>query len=398
MGQELKEFDSHMYPRTYSVSRGRKLLTVLLALPLGSACLVGVWYYGTRLAGGTAAVVSSLLAASAAAAVWFIASILKRQLVLTADALQIRGVFTHNVVQRSTIRQFRILSRSGILELEIAEPVADRTHKVKVHLGYQFDEAFADWFEGLHNPDVVEMVESIREVEGDSVSHERIASLNRARQFARYFQLAALAVVVWALLYPRPYSLVLLLLVIEPWLTLYLCWRYPLWFSVGDHGDGNVRADLTLCLFVPGAALALRAVLDVQLVELSSLLLPALLGLLVLLACILWIEPEYRKSWIKVVPLVLLLTAYPAGSIALLNTALDWQQPAVQRLEVLAKSKPGNSNRVTVPAWGPYQTDNSVEVPSDLYTAVPVGGAVCLYRYPGALGLDWYRIEAADHC
>jgi hypothetical protein len=342
--------------------------------------------------------VSSLLAASAAVAVWFIASILKRQLVLTADALQIRGVFTHNVVHRSTIRQFRILSRSGILELEIAEPAADRTHKVKVHLGYQFDEVFADWFEGLHNPDVVEMVESIREVEGDSVSHERIASSNRARQFARYFQFVALAVVVWALLYPRPYSLVLLLLVIEPWLTLYLCWRYPLWFSVGDPGDGNVRADLTLCLFVPGAALALRAVLDVQLVELSSLLLPALLGLLVLLACILWIEPEYRKSWIKVVPLALLLTAYPAGSIALLNTALDWQQPAVHRLEVLAKSKPENSNRVRVPAWGPYQTDNLVEVPSDLYTAVPVGGAVCLYRYPGALGLDWYRIEAGDHC
>jgi hypothetical protein len=391
-----------MYPRTYSVSHGRKLLTILLALPLAIACLVGVWYYGTRLVGAAAVLMSSLLAASAAAAMWFIASILKRQLMLTADALEICGVFTRRVVDRSTIKQFRIFSRSGILELEIAEPSTARTRKVKVHLGYQFDDAFADWFEGLHNPDVAEMVESIREVVDDqrfgSFADERIANAHRARQFALYFQLGAVAVVVWALLYPHPYSLVVLLLIIVPWLALYLCWRYPAWFCVGDHGDSSVRADLTLSLFAPGAALALRAVLDVQLVELSTLLLPALLGLLVLLACILWIEPEYRKSWIKVVPLTLLLTAYPAGTIALLNTMLDWQPPAAHRLEVLAKGKPDDSNRVTVPAWGPRHADNTVAVPGRLYTAVAVGGSVCLYRYPGALGLDWYRIKGGDNC
>jgi hypothetical protein len=240
------------------------------------------------------------------------------------------------------------------------------------------------------------MVESIREVESEqrlgSTTQERLAHLNRARKFARNFQLAGIVVVLWGLFYPQPYLLVVWLLIILPWLVLYLCWRHPAWFSIGDSGEHNVRGDLTLSLFLPGAALALRAVLDVQLVELSSLLLPSLLGLSLLLTCILNIEPEYRKSLFKVVPLALLLTAYPAGSIALLNTALEWRAPTLHQLTVIANDK-DDSNRVTVAAWGPRQAENSVQISPPPVVTIPAGGTICVCQYPGALGLDWYRVK-----
>jgi len=41
--------------------------------------------------------------------------------------------------------------------------------------------------------------------------------------------------------------------------------------------------------------------------------------------------------------------------------------------------------------WGPRKEAEEVEVDSNTYGLAAVGGQVCVYVFPGALGMRWYQ-------
>ncbi len=400
-----------LYPRSYSASFGWKLFLALLGFPLGIGGLAGVWYFSTghEIHNGTQMVVFvGISLAMAALGFWCaFGTLLAKILVLTQEELQVPGIFRTTVIRRSDISGYRVLNVQGfnVLELEFTKSDSTKKKRTKITMLFKPDEAFTAWFKGISNFDAIELAASVQEIEKDAQlgrsPEERLDNVNRARKIARALHFGSLAVAGWAIFYPRPYTAMFVVVAALPWIALWLCWKYKGLFSVDDPGRNSVRADLTAMVLMPGAVLAIRALADVRLIDATTLIVPTLVGLGFMLACVAWIAPVYRTNLLKLTLITLLLFAYPASSIAIANALFDQSAPDTYRLQVLQKrhtSGKGASQYFKVPAWGPYTGTNEVQVARDLYHQTETGQTVCVLRHPGALGLEWYSVRALHAC
>jgi hypothetical protein len=186
-------------------------------------------------------------------------------LVLRQDELEVPGVFRSTVIRRRDVRGFRIVPVQGInvLHVEWTHPVTGKARRTKISVLFKPDAALMAWFDGIANFDAMEVAASVQEVADDpqlgASAEERLENVNRARKIARVLHGVSWAGAGWALFYPHPYTLVVVLLAVLPALALWLCWKYKGSFSVEDRGPNAARADITALLLVPGLILALRA-------------------------------------------------------------------------------------------------------------------------------------------
>jgi len=228
-----------------------------------------------------------------------------------------------------------------------------------------------------------------------------VENVQRALRTGRILNIGAACVGVWAFFYPHPYILAFLAVAALPWLAMWLSHQYPGAFTVEDPGRNTVRADLTILVLLPGAVLMLRAISDFSLLDPIELILPTVVGLLAMLACLAWAGPLYRKKPRLLLVSAALLVAYPAGAIMIANAVFDYGTAMAYPVKVMKKrytTGKGASQYVTVPAWGPVAEVNELEVSRDLYRATEVGQAICVRLHRGALGMEWTTIHPEAAC
>lgn len=327
-------------------------------------------------------------------------------LVIYPEELLVPGIFRAKTVRRSDITGFRIRSTQGgkFLQLETAGTGAKK-NTVNISMLFKPDAALASWFEGIPSLDAVELAASLKDVEGDAELGEspaaRRESVRRAGTIARVLNITSFGLGGWLFFYPHPYEWLFLLVAALPWLALWLCWKSKGAFSVDDTGMQTVRADLTASLILPGIALALRALYDVQLVDISGLAVPSLAGLALMLICLVHVAPYYRKKLGKLLLMGSLLSAYPASVIAIANALFDGLPSESYLVEVIRKhstSGKATTYYLGVPPWGPFSEANDVQVPANFYRQVEVGQAVCVDLHQGAFGLRWYAAVPRELC
>lgn len=217
-----------------------------------------------------------------------------------------------------------------------------------------------------------------------------------ARTLAAALTLAAVALAIWALVWPVPYALVVALLVVLPALTVILALGKPTMFRIG-LGASYAGANLAIASAVSACALLARALLDLNMIDWLPLIgMAAFVGGIFLAVTIL-AERTQRRRWLRLLAAAVLTGAYALGTLGQANSLLDPSAPAVLRSRVLDKTLGHvgiTTHRLTLAPWGPLATANDVAVPRELYDKVALDDPVCVRLHDGALGMAWFTVTA----
>lgn len=401
-GMEDLRFDPAHYPRTYRASRGWLVAMAALGAVVGIGGLVGAWYFGTGHETNTVGSRIGMTGLSlffALLGAYLIVATIRSKVVLLPDAVETRGLFLKRSMRRSDIRGYRTLVANGATTLELL-PRSVGQRKLSISMLFREDPQFTAWFADLPNLDVEEFLQSAREIEGNrEIGHtpaERLQRAEWARKTARTLNAAMVGLMVWAMFYPRPYTPLMTLIMLVPWIGIVVAKSSNGLFTIEDPGKNTAKADLTLLLIMPGFVLGLRDLFDIQLVDGTAVLLPAAVGGALITASLAGLFPAVRKRWGHLLLLLAFLTIYAGSSIIMTNTLLDRSGPEAYQVKVLKKHSTSGKTTTyyfTVPAWGPRPAPEDVTVSGSYYRTKQVGDDVCIFLFPGRFGFPWFDVE-----
>jgi hypothetical protein len=394
-------FDASSYPRIYLPSLSNRIVWLLLGIACALGGILGAWYFVTG--HDTRGFKSALFSMSISSVfVWLgsylVLSILRSRVVLNADDIEVRGVFSTQRIRRGNIAAWRIAPTNFVstLELFLAE-TGDKT--VRIGMTMRTDPSFEDWFASIPNRDAEEVPESEARVRTDvdlgSSIEERSARLDNAARIGKWLTGLACTASLWGWFYPRPYQFAIAVLVALSASVLFLKLRRTGLYQI-DGRRNDIRPSLAVPFIVPSAVLALRAILDFSFLEWKSLLAWVFVvgaGLTFLLANS---DAVMLKHRFAIASTFLFASMYAFGVLAQADTFFDRSPRETFQATVLGKhssqGRSGTTWYINVAPWGPMTSADDVSVSRSVYVSVSAGETVCINLASGALKIPWYVV------
>lgn len=411
-GQALLEGHGTSSTRSYRTKAPWMLVQAAVGIVLALASAAGMWVFGTSMSPirdtGAALALVFLCALLASFAVMIAADAFVSRLVLSGsvldivDLLGVRRIRREDVAARQTIRR-------GNSPAQMIFSFKDPARRpVKLPLVFSIDPEFDEWLRAIPDADMIAAAALEAEVrstsELGSTPEERLANFAQARRYAQYGACAALALYFWSVAYPRPYLLIVGLLMLLPWSAIGLMARYPRVYQISATSPPGTpaasrRPDLAAMILSAGIVLALRAGRDVHILGWESLAPWAVATGALLGVSVFWVNRNARRRWQTVIVIILASCAYGYGAATLANAVLDRSTPSIFRPLVLGKhSSRGRSTtyHLLLTPWGDRKIADNVTVSATLFRAASVGEPVCVVVRSGALGSSWYRVALCD--
>ncbi|MDF1642480.1 hypothetical protein [Thalassolituus oleivorans] len=230
------------------------------------------------------------------------------------------------------------------------------------------------------------------------------ARSKKAQNIGRLINISAIIFCVWTFVFPHPADVLLPIVVAIPILVIGLCWRYPLLYSIVNEDKYSSKVELIKILFLPGVILCLRALMDIVLFEPSQLILPSIFSVLVFVLLIVIVSPSSRRSVITLGSVTLMITPYPIGTIAVLNSLYDHSVPHYYYPTVIyGESSHGGKVVENTLYIEPVKLEEGhlitkLSVSRNVYAETSVGDEVCVVSRSGALGMSWYEVASIAGC
>ena len=393
---------SSEFPRTYWVSPGWRVGISILFGILSLAAIAGAWGFGVMAPDmrdtPQGLILVFFMAFMAAGAIFYLMDNLKSSIVLRPDRLEIHEIWRVQSIRRDDIQSRQVLhppNSPAVLMLQLKGPAARR---VKLPLMWVIDGAWMSWFEKI--PDVdVEAAKSFEAAVSDNPElganpEDRQRRLANARRLVRAAMWANLGLYAWAFFCPRPYELLIVVLIALPWIAVWIMAQAPGLYAF-NAPRGSAQPDLTVMLLSPGLLLMLRAILDVHMLDWQGPMLWTVVVAIALITAVVWVLPAARKKPGGVALIGVFLLAYGYGASALGNALLDRHPSTSYTTLVTGKHVTSGRNRtpeLQLAAWGPKEAGSQVAVTWDVYRSTGIGDTVCVQLHPGALGVPWYRV------
>jgi hypothetical protein len=401
-GALVQDWQSEIrYPVVYRMTTGSQIAAWILGLFFGG-CGVGLLAllsqrsfdpFGFAFLGGIAL---CLLAVP----VYCVTYAMKGRLTLEAQAIEVRKAFTTRRLQRSEIlgrrlTQGRSTSYPVIVPKTGAPLIIERST-------FGLDDRFNAWFNALPDLDAQERAQTLAMVERDATlggnAQERLATLEKAKQAAKVLNLLPMGLLFWSFVYPRPYAAIVACAALLPWVAVVLVWAKPGLFQL-DGKKGDVRPNLAGLLIMPPLVLAMRALLDVTLIDLRQLFLWGFVLGLPLCVAILAAPKAASKTSAKpwALPLLMLpfMMAYGCGLLALTDAMWDSAKPEVFQTAITGKDVSRGKTTtyyLHLAPWSKTIDEDRIAVSRAYYEAVDTGDAVCVRLHPGKFGLRWMQV------
>lgn len=316
---------------------------------------------------------------------------------LLPDRVEAKGPFRERTLPRAKVAGYR-LEPSKAIRLE---SVDGPRQGLSVPLHVVENPVWAAWLDSLTNLDAKAYEAELAILEKDdrlgATPSRRLETLDSLRRLASRASWVAIALALWLMVYPRPYDLAVALNVPLPLLALAVASRWPGLATLIRDPQAEPTVNLSAFWFVPSGALALRVLLDIDMVDwlpalCAGLGLAAIPFLLVLRA-----ERAARQPWMALFSAVVLL-GWGWGTVGLANFVLDRAPPTIHRAVVIdhggsANDDPTLSLRV-IDAGAKLPVFEDLDVSARRFKASPVGGVACVAIYPGWLG--WRYVWITD--
>lgn len=327
-----------------------------------------------------------------------IVSTLTSQLLLYDDAIEIRDFFRQRRLLFSEIAGRRVQSGGNGPPVTVLVPQDPRRKKIKFSRVFRTDAVFDTWLRGLPDLDQQEQQKSEAEIVADpafgQTPAQRLTRLAVAKKIAAALHVAMVALYGWAFLAPRPYELVIGLLMALPWVAILLVAASRGLFRI-DGRRNDAHPNLAAVALGPALVLALRAYFDVHLVAWTDIFVPAIIGGAVLSLAEWAVDREVRRRPLALLALVPFALIYAGACVTLGNTLLDRSPAEIMRTTVLDKHVESGKHTtwyLTLAPWGPFREATNVTVAKDFYAAVAPRQNVCVHLRAGAFKISWFLV------
>ena len=379
------------YPRDYRYSRVVQLCLYVFAAIMGG---VGAWMIWIQIVQFLPILLLLSGMAMVLLGVYIAMSCAMSRLVLRADSIELRGPLGSRMLRRDAIAGRRQQPTRG-KPIRVLVPESGRP--MRLDSGYPSDSALDAWIDALPDLDLQERQASEAKLIADpafgSSPKDRLERLAKARQVAKVANMVTLAAMLWAYVYPHPYQPAILLMALLPWCAVAIV-ALSRGLICFDTLRNDVRPHVALMLMMPALVLGMRALLDINIVDVTRTLeFGFIAGLPLVFAVSLVGQRNQPRPW--VLPLLMLVVAVPYGGglVAMADVMLDHQAPQVFQTQVLRKyissGKHPQPYLVLAP-WGPMITGDRVAVSRAYYAHVKVDTTLCVDLHQGGVGLRWY--------
>lgn len=397
--------------RIYRTKASWMAAQAAVGIALALASSAGIWVFGTSMSPirdtAFALLVVFLCALLASFAAMITTDAFVSHLAISGSAMDIVDLWGKRRIRREDVAARRTLRRGnspGQMIFSFKDPAR---RPVKLPLVFSIDPELDEWLRPIPDADAIATaaleadIRSAAELGG--TPEERLANFARARRYAQYGASAAVALYLWSVVYPRPYLVIIGLLMLLPWAAVGLMARYPAVYQIGGTSPPGTaasrRPDLAAMIVSAGIVLALRASTDVHTLGWQGLAPWALAAGILLGLSILRVNRGVRRGWQTVLLIVLASCAYGYGAATIADAVLDRSTPSIFRPLVLGKHSSGGRHttyHLLLTPWGDRKAAENIAVSPALYRAASVGGPVCVAVRSGALGSSWYRVALCD--
>ncbi len=381
------------YPRVYRYGPGWTTAIIFVSLVfLAGGAAFAIWRHQIfEYAPVSALVIAAVFEALAILSLWS----LKCRTILYEDRVEYVGLFGRRVAYKVEIKRSSNIHRSyTMLELTLE---LTNGRKMKVGDFNRRDDAFTQWFAAFPNAEVQAENMRVKALLANpafaSNPTEREYHINLDVRRINFIGWPCYGIVLWGMVWPRPYDICLPILLTMPVLGLLATFASRgRWTMLDDekHGRLNIGARL---FAGPALVVALRAFQDDNVADwvapaiwsvAAGVALMALNGLI-----------ERRLTWGLAIGFVFMWGIYALGGLSYADIELDPSPGRPVPVRVLQRHGGEHGDSLTVTAWGPRETGNEVNVAGSLFRGVHKGDTVCVYVYPGRLNWPWY---AVGHC
>lgn len=322
--------------------------------------------------------------------------LLKAKLILFQDKLIIIGFKKKKEMYINDIEGYRVLENGMI----VIVPKNKDLKEIKFINIFEKKEEIAEWFDkNLQNLSLEAYQAEEKEIlNNDQISlyeEERKQKLEQARKIAKWGGYAVLLLAFWAFIHPYPYKIMCLVFALCPWIGILLLQKYK-GIIVLDSDRQSARPNVAIFFFVPAGVLAVRAMLDWNILTYENLWIPVIAVTIVTFTVLLNVIKEQKKKWGVVIILFLFLGAYGYGVTICANGLLDTSMPEKYEAVILKKYKSSGkskSYKFKLTPWGPCMEENTADVSSNIYSMHEVGDTVSVYLFKGALSIPWFIVK-----
>jgi hypothetical protein len=283
---------------------------------------------------------------------YLVAYTVKMKLILSPDRIEQHAVKTVRSLRREEIAGWRAVRMKYHWTL-LFRPRTPELKNLRIILMLKTDEAFNAWIASLPNLDEVERAESTARIIDDQsvgvTAQERSQRLAGAQNRAKVLNWIAGIAAARGFFYPRPYQLAMATLGIVPLVAIAMLATGGALYQVRGRRN-DARADLSIAFLLPGLVMALRGLLDFNLLEWMPIIKATIAGTVLL--TILLASRGMRESRWAILPFSVV---YLFGAMTQANTLLDRSKRQVFPVRVLNK-RISNGNTTTyyfqVEPWG----------------------------------------------
>jgi hypothetical protein len=384
----------------YTLSLGWKVLLWIFGAAMAASGLAGIWFLHQDPLPtlGEVFFVDLLLGMLVVLGGIVLYASFRYRLVLTREGIEQRNVFTSHRLRHQQITGWRTIpvpNGPSIIELSAKDGAA----KMQIGRSMRTDGVFEGWLAGFPNADVLAEQRLQQEVQADPVygsdPAERLRSFARLRALCDRLGVLGTVIGLWAMIYPHPYTLLMILLGVCPPLGLAIILGSGGRIHL-DQKQGDKRPMVAFLMILPAVAIGFRGIADVSLLDWpTALAFSAVGGALFGLAAVA-VDSEQRRWSAFLLTTAIIGVPWCYGVAVDLDVRFDPGAPQVYRTTVIDKHQStGKGARLylKIAPWGPVTDRVDEVVDRALYDSAGAGDTVCVSLHEGAFGWRWYWLD-----
>jgi hypothetical protein len=330
---------------------------------------------------------------------WALIHVSRLRVVLSADSIVVHRAFTTKRMSRNEIAGRRVNPAGyGNRRIELFRD-AEGEAALTLPLDLGTDAYLDEWLSAFVDLDANESQASLDAFLADESmagsNEDRMQELGEAERVARVFRWVTATSFIWLAIFPHPYGAAILVAVSLPWIALILA-------AVGGRAyrmsntKNEVGASLWEPLLLPGVALAIRVMYDIEVFDWAKATGLTAMGAGVCTGMCLWFAPSLRPRNV-LIPVIVSMLMYAFGVSMLANQLFDRSESAVYETRVLSRhidKEKSTTYFLHLAPWGPRAEDKDIKVSQRFFDDNANAATVCVHVWRGAMGVRWFEVRA----
>ncbi len=210
---------------------------------------------------------------------------------------------------------------------------------------------------------------------------------------------------IWFFIYPRPYNILLGVLLAIPVIGLLLNGLHKpsmaTLVEISADKNGEDKYDVADFIDVAAWVILIRVLLDFEFESFYSLIIPGTITYLIILTILFLthklIAKTTRNKWWIYTSLIFNVSLYSYAGTYAANCTYDYSKPTIYESEVLEKTisrgRRSTTYYVEVAPWGHHYDKERISVSGIQFAELNIGDKINIDLKKGLFNISWYYIE-----